>query len=86
MVCGCILCTFVLMQGADQTEAELDPENMDASGELSDEAIHRAEVELAGMFSGVISAVMSNVMRERPDLMGTPPPASPDSSLHEDEL
>jgi hypothetical protein len=41
------------------------------STDLSDEAIHRAEIELAGMFSGVIGAVMSNVMRERPDLLGS---------------
>lgn len=40
------------------------------SGELSEAAIHRAEVELAGMFSGVISAVMSNVMRDSPQLFG----------------
>ena len=42
----------------------------DSGPALSREAIQRAEIELAGMFSGVISAVMSNVVRERPSLLG----------------
>lgn len=36
---------------------------------LTEAAMHRAEMELAETFSGILSVVMSNVLQERADLM-----------------